>query len=66
MKVALLHDWIVAKRGGERILEALVQLFPKATIYTLIHEKGSSFKAIENSNIKSTFFSWLQLFSFGA
>ena len=35
MKVALVHDWLVSYRGGERVLEALAQLFPEAPIYTL-------------------------------
>lgn len=34
MRVALLHYWLHAMRGGEKVLEALASLFPEAPIYT--------------------------------
>lgn len=36
--VALTHHWLVRRRGGERVLEALAELAPGAPIYTLIHD----------------------------
>lgn len=33
-RVALVHYWLVGMRGGERVLEALCDLFPDADIYT--------------------------------
>lgn len=36
MKVAVIHDWLTGMRGGESVLEAIVELFPKAEIFTLI------------------------------
>ena len=33
---ALVHHWLVTMRGGERVLEALAQLFPSADIITLV------------------------------
>ncbi|MCX7007454.1 MAG: glycosyltransferase [Kiritimatiellaeota bacterium] len=38
LNVALAHDWLTGMRGGERVLEWLCRGFPKAPIYTLIHE----------------------------
>ncbi len=38
MKVALVHDWLNGMRGGEKVLEVLCELFPDATIYTLLYE----------------------------
>ena len=32
MKVALVHDWLIHMRGGERVLEALAELYPDAVI----------------------------------
>lgn len=54
MKVALVHDWINGLRGGERVLEALCELYPQADLYTLIYEPGTSSKTIENLPIYST------------
>lgn len=55
-KVVLLHDWLVGFRGGERVLEALCELYPDAPIYTLIHKKGSTSPTIESKEIVT---SWL-------
>jgi glycosyltransferase involved in cell wall biosynthesis len=55
MKVVLLHDWLTGFRGGERILEALCELFPEAPIYTLLHKKGSTSKIIESKEIVTSF-----------
>ena len=37
--IAIGHDWLVSARGGEKILQAIAQCFPKATIYTLFYDK---------------------------
>lgn len=55
MRVALLHDWLVGYRGGERILDALCELYPEAPIYTLIHEPGSTSPRIEGREIHTSF-----------
>ncbi|MBN1209358.1 MAG: glycosyltransferase [Myxococcaceae bacterium] len=55
MKVALVHDWLVTLRGGERVLEALCELFPDADVYTLIHQRGSMPPAIESRRIYTSF-----------
>lgn len=55
MKVALVHDWLVTLRGGERVLEALCELFPDADLYTLIHQPGTMPPAIENRRIYTSF-----------
>lgn len=38
MKTALVHDWLVTYRGGEKVLEALAELYPDAPIYTLFYD----------------------------
>lgn len=35
MRVALIHDWLVGRRGGEKVLESLYALYPQAEIFTL-------------------------------
>ena len=35
-RTVLAHHWLVTMRGGERVLEALAQLFPSADIFTLV------------------------------
>lgn len=47
MKVALVHDWLTGLRGGERVLDELVGLFPDADVHTLVHVPGSTTPRIE-------------------
>ncbi len=57
MKVALVHDWLTGMRGGEKVLEAICELYPDATLYTLVHVKGSVSATIERHTIHT---SWVQ------
>lgn len=36
MNVAVIHDWLTAKAGSERVLEQLLQLYPEADIFTVV------------------------------
>jgi glycosyltransferase involved in cell wall biosynthesis len=56
MRVAVVHDWLNGMRGGERVLEALLELYPSATVYTLFHERGKVSPLIESRPIVT---SWL-------
>ena len=39
LSAALTHHWLVRRRGGEKVLEALAELLPRAPIYTLIADR---------------------------
>ena len=54
-RVALVHDWIVTMRGGEKVLEVLCELFPDATLFTLLHRKGTASPPIERMAIRTSF-----------
>ena len=55
MQIALIHDWLTGLRGGEKVLEALCELFPTATIFTLVHIPGSTSSIIESVPIETAF-----------
>lgn len=38
LSVAVVHYWLVTWRGGEKVLKAILELFPDADIYTLFHD----------------------------
>ncbi len=42
-------------RGGEKVLEALCEVFPRADIFTLLHSPGSVSRAIESRRIRTSF-----------
>ena len=37
--VVLVHDWLNGMRGGEKVLQAITEVFPLAKIFTLVLEK---------------------------
>ena len=55
MRVALVHDWLTGMRGGEKCLEILCEVFPDATLYTLLHKEGSVSETISRMDIKTSF-----------
>lgn len=63
MRVALVHDWLTGMRGGEKCLEILCELFPDATLHTLLHKRGSVSETISRMRIKTSFVQSLPLAS---
>jgi glycosyltransferase involved in cell wall biosynthesis len=53
-RVALVHDWLTGMRGGEKVLEAICELFPDAPLYTLVHVPGSVSPTIERRTIHTS------------
>lgn len=54
LKVALVHHWLVTKRGGERVFEALAAQFPAADIYTLVTDAANLSPALRDRLIRSS------------
>ena len=54
MKVAFVHDWLTGMRGGEYVLEAMLELFPEAELFTLIWSRGELSSAIESRKIHTS------------
>jgi glycosyltransferase involved in cell wall biosynthesis len=61
MRVALIHDWLTGMRGGEKVLDALCELFPDADIHTLFHVRGAVAPSIERHRISTSFVQRLPL-----
>jgi glycosyltransferase involved in cell wall biosynthesis len=57
-RVALVHDWLTGMRGGEKVLEAIAELYPDAPIYTLLHVKGTVSAPLDHPRRRS-FVNWL-------
>ena len=36
MRVAIVHDWLVAKGGAERVLEKILECYPNAEVFTVV------------------------------
>jgi glycosyltransferase involved in cell wall biosynthesis len=55
VRVAIVHDWLTGMRGGEKCLEVFCELFPSATLFTLVHRRGTLAPAIEAMEIRTSF-----------
>ena len=55
MKTAVVHDWLNGMRGGEKVLEAILEIVPDPTIFTLFHVPGAVSPAIERFPIRASF-----------
>ncbi|MCX6134669.1 MAG: glycosyltransferase [Ignavibacteriales bacterium] len=61
LKIALVHDWLTGMRGGEKVLEAICELYPRAPLFTLLHNRGSVSPVIEEREIHTSFIDRLPL-----
>ncbi len=55
MKTALVHDWLIHMRGGEKVLDALAELYPEATLYTLFFDRKRISPNLARLKIKASF-----------
>ena len=53
-RVAVIHDWLTGMRGGESVLEGILDVVPEAEIFTLFHFAGSVSERIESRPIHSS------------
>lgn len=55
MRVALVHYWLLGMRGGEKVLEALCEIFPQADIFTLVLDREKISPTIARHRIETSF-----------
>ena len=55
LRVALVHDWLNGMRGGEAVLEAILELFPQAELFTLVAEPGKISRALRKPKLHTSF-----------
>lgn len=53
-RVAVIHDWLTGMRGGEHVLEGILEIVPDAEIFTLFHFPGAVSKKIESHPIRTS------------
>tara|TARA_R110002073_G_scaffold279026_1_gene443072 strand:+ start:349581 stop:350714 length:1134 start_codon:yes stop_codon:yes gene_type:complete len=54
MKIAIIHYWFITRRGGEKVIESLLKIYPKADVYTLFYNKKEYGNYLENQNVYSS------------
>lgn len=55
MKVAIIHYWLVGMRGGEKVLDALCDLYPDADVFTHVYRPDRISATIRGHRVRTTF-----------
>lgn len=55
MKVAIIHYWLVGMRGGEKVIEALCEMYPQADIFTHVYVPEMVSERIRRHRVITTF-----------
>jgi glycosyltransferase involved in cell wall biosynthesis len=55
MRTAIVHYWLLNRRGGEKVLEALGRLLPDADIFTLFLDPSTLSPELRRRNIATSF-----------
>jgi len=55
LRVAIVHYWYVRRRGGERVLEVLADMFPGADIFLLVMDPQAIAPALRSHKITTSF-----------
>ncbi|MDR1972061.1 MAG: glycosyltransferase [Treponema sp.] len=59
MKVAIVHYWLTGMRGGEKVLEALLELYPQADIYTHVYNPAAVSPIIRDRRVYCSYINTL-------
>ena len=51
MRVAIIHYWFITRRGGEKVVESLLKLYPDSDIYTLFYDEKKYGNSLNNHKI---------------
>ncbi|MBV9743848.1 MAG: glycosyltransferase [Acidobacteriia bacterium] len=55
MRAAIVHYWLLNRRGGEKVLEAICRLLPQADIYTLFCDPETLSQELRRRRITTSF-----------
>jgi glycosyltransferase involved in cell wall biosynthesis len=55
MKVAIIHYWLVNMRGGEKMLGALLEMFPEADVYTHVYVPAAVSPIIKSHKVYTSY-----------
>ena len=55
MRVAIVHHWFVSQGGGERVAEALAQMYPSADIFALVADSKKVPASLQRHTLRTSF-----------
>ena len=54
-RIAIVHYWFVSRRGGERVVEAMAEMFPQADLFALVVDPDQLPLSLRNRRIQTSF-----------
>src|SRR5579872_1876092 len=55
LRVAIVHYWFVGRAGGERVVEALAELFPQADLFALVADRDQLAPVLRTRKLHTSF-----------
>ena len=55
LRVAIVHYWFVGRAGGERVVEALAEVFPQADLFSLVADTTTLAPVLQNRKLETSF-----------
>jgi len=55
LRVAIVHYWFIGRGGGERVVEALAEVFPQADLYSLVADRSTLAPILQNRKLETSF-----------
>src|ERR1035438_10882733 len=55
LRVAIVHYWFVGRAGGERVVEALAEIFPQADIFSLVADPSTLTPILQDRKLQTSF-----------
>src|ERR1700691_3677250 len=54
-RVALIHYWYLRRRGGERVLDVLAEMYPDADIFIMLADRAAMLPATQKHKLTTSF-----------
>ncbi|MBZ5666304.1 MAG: glycosyltransferase [Acidobacteriia bacterium] len=55
LRVAIVHYWFVGRAGGEKVVEALAEVFPQADLFALVADRSTFSPVLQNRRLQTSF-----------
>jgi glycosyltransferase involved in cell wall biosynthesis len=55
LRVAIVHYWFVGRAGGERVVEALAEVFPQADLFSLVADRSTLAPVLQSRKLETSF-----------
>ena len=55
LRIAIVHYWFVNRRGGERVVETIADMFPNADLFSLMVDRSQLHSSLAGRAIKTSF-----------